>query len=269
MSSAPAASQVESDALESAIFSGIVRHRRFSPTQHEFEYSIHMFMLRADELPQLMGRHWQLGTEWYRWARFKRADYLGGAEDLGSSVKAKIAELAGPAAKDIEGDVFCLVHLRYLGFYFSPLNVYFLKQQDRFRYMLAEVSNTPWHEKHYYLVDLANIESHAKEFHVSPFNPMQQNYHWIIKPPDASHCSVHIGVHDQNEPDEKVFDATLSLKRREINQSNLSRVLSKTPSQTLYLVLGIYWEALRLLCKRTPLYRHPKKQGVRTEKGTA
>ena len=269
MSSAPAAGQVDSDSLESAIFSGIVRHRRFSPTQHEFEYSIHMFMLRADELPQVMGRHWQLGTEWYRWARFKRADYLGGAEDLGSSVKAKIAELAGPAAKDIEGDVFCLVLLRYLGFYFSPLNVYYLKYQGHFKYLLAEVSNTPWHERHYYLINLENIESHAKEFHVSPFNPMQQIYHWIIKPPDASHCSVHIGVQDQNEPDEKVFDATLSLKRREINQSNLSRVLTKTPSQTLYLVLGIYWEALRLLVKRTPLYRHPKKQGVRTEKGTA
>ena len=98
---------------------------------------------------------------------------------------------------------------------------------------------------------------------------MQQNYHWIIKPPDASHCSVHIGVQDQNEPDEKVFDATLSLERREINQSNLSRVLVKTPSQTLYMVLGIYWEALRLFVKRTPLYRHPKKEGVGTEKGTA
>ena len=47
MSSAPAASQVDSDSLESAIFSGIVRHRRFYPTQHEFEYSIHMFMLKA------------------------------------------------------------------------------------------------------------------------------------------------------------------------------------------------------------------------------
>ncbi|MEC7685718.1 MAG: DUF1365 family protein, partial [Pseudomonadota bacterium] len=101
MSRAPAASLVDSDALESAIFSGVVRHRRFSPTEHEFEYPIHMFMLRADELPQLVNRHWQLGTEWYRWARFKRADYLGGTRDLGSSVKAKIVELAGKPAKDI------------------------------------------------------------------------------------------------------------------------------------------------------------------------
>ena len=67
----------DSDALESALFSGIVRHRRFSPTLHEFEYPIRMFLLKTDELPKLLDRHWQLGTEWYRWARFKRADYLG------------------------------------------------------------------------------------------------------------------------------------------------------------------------------------------------
>ena len=54
MSRSPAASLVDSDALESAIFSGVVRHRRFSPTEHEFEYPIHMFMLKADELPQLV-----------------------------------------------------------------------------------------------------------------------------------------------------------------------------------------------------------------------
>ena len=101
MSRAPAASLVDSDALESAIFSGVVRHRRFSPTQHEFEYPIHMFMLRADELPQLMDRHWQLGTEWYRWARFKRADYLGGMEDLGNSVKAKSPSLPGRLPKTL------------------------------------------------------------------------------------------------------------------------------------------------------------------------
>ena len=269
MSQAPAASLDSSEALESAVFSGIVRHRRFSPSQHEFKYPIHMFLFKTDELPQLMGRHWQLGTEWYRWARFKRADYLGVTGDLGHSVKAKIAELAGLAEEDVEGDVFCLVHLRYLGFYFSPLNVYFLKQQGCFRYLVAEVSNTPWHERHCYLVDLANLKPHAKEFHVSPFNPMQQNYHWIIQPPNSKHCSVHIGVHDRGNPDAKVFDATLSLKRREINQSNLSRVLFKTPSQTLHLVLGIYWQALRLLFKRTPLYKHPKKHPVDTEKGTA
>ena len=259
MSRAEAANFIDSEALESAVFSGFVRHRRFTPTHHEFEYPIHMFLLRADELPRLLGRHWQLGKEWYRWARFKRADYVGHAGDLSNSVRAKIAELAGEPKENVEGEVFCLVHLRYLGFYFSPLNVYYLKIQGHFRYLLAEVSNTPWRERHYYLIDLANVESHAKQFHVSPFNPMHQNYHWKIRPPNSRHCSVHIGVHDQKNPEEKVFDATLSLKRSEINQSNLNRVLRKTPSQTLYLVLGIYWEALRLFIKRTPLHKHPKK----------
>lgn len=259
--------------LESAAFEGIVRHRRFVPTQHEFEYPIHMFLLKADEIPDLTQRFWQLGKQWYRWARFKREDYIGTTGEITASVKSKMAELAGQPITQFEGDVFCLVHLRYFGFYFSPLNVYYLKQDGEFTYQLAEVSNTPWHERHYYLLDLNQLEPHAKEFHVSPFNPMEQNYHWRIQAPSGERCSVHIAVHDRKQPEQKVFDATLSLKRVELNQRDLSRVLRKTPSQTLSLVMGIYWQALRLFWKRTPLYKHPnkhpKKTGIKTEEGTA
>ena len=160
---------------------------------------------------KVIGPSLAAGTEWYRWARFKRADYLGGTEDLGSSVKAKIVELAGKPAKDIEGDVFCLVHLRYLGFYFSPLNVYFLKQQDRFRYMLAEVSNTPWHEKHYYLVDLL-ISSRTPKISCVAVQPNAAKLSLII-PPDAiiARCT---SVCRTRTNSKKVLDATLASKAR-------------------------------------------------------
>lgn len=254
--------------FESAAFEGTVRHRRFVPTQHEFEYPIHMFLLKAEEIADLTQRFWQLGFQWYRWARFRREDYIGSTGEIAASVQSRMAELAGKPIEQLKGDVFCLVHLRYFGFYFSPLNVYYLRQEGKFTYQLAEVSNTPWHERHYYLLDLNKLEPHAKEFHVSPFNPMQQNYHWRIQAPSDERCSVHIAVHDRNQPEQKVFDATLSLKRVELNQRDLSRVLRKTPSQTLSLLLGIYWQALQLFWKRTPLYKHPKKMTIKTEEGT-
>ena len=267
------ANESTSEQLESAAFEGTVRHRRFIPTQHEFEYPIHMFLLKAEEIPDLTQRFWQLGKQWYRWARFKREDYIGSTGEIAASVRSKIAKLAGQPVTQIEGDVFCLVHLRYFGFYFSPLNVYYLRQDGKYTYQLAEVSNTPWHERHYYLLDLNKLEPHAKEFHVSPFNPIQQSYHWRIQAPSDERCSVHIAVHDRNQSEQKVFDATLSLKRVELNQRELSRVLWKTPCQTLSLVSGIYWQALRLLWKRTPLYKHPKKHcnktDSKTEEGTA
>jgi len=255
--------------FKSAIYEGYVRHRRFEPSKHEFRYSLFMFLLKAEEIPLIMKCFWQLGTQLFSWARFKREDYLpGSSRNLSDSVKEKIAELSNTNAQALEGDVYLLGHLRYFGFYFSPLNVYFLKNGDTFEYMLAEVSNTPWNEKYYYLLDLENLHPHQKEFHVSPFNPMNQTYQWRIKPPakDSDLCVIHI--ESIGEANAKVFDATLSLQRKPLIQSQLNRVLLKTPMQTASVVFGIYWQALKLFLKRTPIYKHPGKTQIKIEKGT-
>ena len=255
-------------ALESALYRGTVRHRRFTPTRHEFEYPMFMFFIKAREITDLLSRFWQLGSSAMSLARFHRRDYIGPADrSIEQCVIEKIAELGKFSGSDLHGEVFMLVHLRYFGFYFSPLNVYYLRQQGEFRYMLAEVSNTPWNERHYYLQDLNSVSSHHKQFHVSPFNPMTQQYRWKILPPATDHgqCSIHIQCHDLEQAGlPRVFDATVNLTRRELNRAELRRVLSRTPMQTLAVLVGIYWQALRLFIKGTPLYKHPRK--LRSEK---
>jgi DUF1365 family protein len=261
---------LKSSRLESAIYKGIVRHRRFTPSTHEFDYSIFMLLLKVDEIPRVMQKFWQLGTNGLRWARFNREDYIGDkGGDLSQAVKTKIAEKLELQARDISGDVYFLGQLRYFGFYFSPLNLYYLKQEGEFRYMLAEVSNTPWKEKYYYLVDLLDTQRHQKEFHVSPFHSMEQDYQWRVVPPNADHkkCLVHIDIFDKSEDQKKVFDATLNLNRVTLNQTELMRVLLKTPVQTFSIVTGIYWQALKLLLKRMPLYHHPNRMNRKTKKG--
>ncbi len=256
--------------FESAIYKGIVRHRRFMPSAHEFEYPIFMMLLKVDEISGVMQKFWQLGTNTLCWARYRRGDYIGGKSiDLSEAVKGKIAEKLGKQLSEIEGEVYLLGHLRYFGFYFSPLNLYYLKQGDKFKYALAEVSNTPWHEKHYYLVDLEVAQRHAKEFHVSPFNPMEQDYQWRVIPPtaDHDHCLVHIDIFGNGSEQKKILDATLNLNRLALNQKQLMRVLLTTPIQTFSIVVGIYWQALKLLLKRTPLYQHPGKSSARTKEG--
>ena len=256
--------------FESAIYKGVVGHRRFAPTVHGFDYPIFMLLLKVNEIPAVMQKFWQLGTNVLRWARFDRRDYIGGGnEDLNQSVIEKIAEKLGKQAVEIQGDVYLLAHLRYFGFYFSPLNLYYLKQGGKFRYMLAEVSNTPWNEKYYYLVDLQETRRHPKEFHVSPFNPMEQDYQWRVVPPatDHDHCLVHIELFGHDSSCKKIFDATLNLNRIELNQKQLTRVLLTTPIQTFSIVVGIYWQALKLIAKRIPFYQHPSKKSRSTEKG--
>lgn len=247
---------------ESAIYTGYVRHRRFTPTRHQFRNKLFMLLIKANELPELLGDYWQLGTSRWSWARFKRADYLGSPDTtIEKAVKDKISELSGLPSQSVDGDVFLLGHLRYFGFYFSPLNLYYLRQDGHFKYMLAEVSNTPWHEKHYYLVDFDNVQPHAKAFHVSPFNPMTQQYQWRLVPPEINHghCVVQIRSLATDGEKKKVMDATLMLSRRPLNQKELNRVLVRTPMQTLSIVAGIYWQALRLFIKKTPFYPHPGK----------
>ncbi|NKB35172.1 MAG: DUF1365 family protein [Pseudomonadales bacterium] len=256
--------------FESAIYEGFVRHRRFQPGNHEFRNRLFMILLKVDEIPKVLQSFWQLGTKVFSWGRFKREDYLGNnSKDLSQSVKEKIAELLNTPFDAINGEVYLLCHLRYFGFYFSPLNVYFLKDGEEFRYALAEVSNTPWNERHYYLLDLDNLIPHQKEFHVSPFNPMDQSYQWRIKPPHAhsKQCVIHIESNG-NGDNSKVFDATLSLERKPLIQSELTRVLLTTPMQTASVVFGIYWQALKLFMKRNPLYKHPGKSQIKIEKGT-
>jgi DUF1365 family protein len=252
--------------LESAIYKGFVRHRRYFPVAHHFDNKIFMLLLKVDEIPLVLKSFWQLGTSKFCWARFRRADYIGkDSESITDAVKTKIAEKLNEQLSEINGEVYMLANLRYFGLYFSPLNLYYLKCNDQFKYMLAEVSNTPWNEKHYYLIDVNNIKPHSKEFHVSPFNPMTQNYHWRIIPPTHGQdsCLVHIQAHDQLTSIGKVFDATLNLNRILLNQTELNRVLLRSPAQTISILISIYWQALKLLFKRAPFYRHPKETEIK------
>lgn len=243
-----------SDVLGSYLMVGDVRHRRFTPVEHALNYPLFMPCLDLDELGLLEKNVWGFGSRWWHWARFKRDDYLGEG-DLKQAVLDKAVELG---SKVSDGSVKAVLHLRYFGIYFSPVNFYYIYDEDQiWRYLLAEVSNTPWNERHYYLLDAQDEStwSHQKAFHVSPFNPIEQQYKWKIKPIDK-HLSIHLECHREL----KEFDATLKMSKRPLTSKVLIKHLIATPVMAVKVTVGIYWHALKLWIKGAPFYSHPKYQ---------
>ncbi|WP_084081754.1 DUF1365 domain-containing protein [Alteromonas marina] len=242
--------------MESAIYKGKVYHQRFKPTQHKFDYDIYLFWLKleSDELNALSDTLTYFSAHSKARVRFKREDYLGDPSiSLKQAVLERMTELNG--GKTLNGDVFMLGQLRMWGLYFSPVNFYYLRNvEGKYTHMLAEVSNTPWNERHHYLVNLDTQADTPKAFHVSPFNPMDMTYKWSISQPSSRLSLAMDCVREDKE-----FSAGINLTKFTLDNANLSAALKRIPSMTIKTVAGIYWHALKLLLKRTPLYTHPEK----------
>lgn len=239
--------------MNSCLYQGVVRHRRFLPGPHHFHYSIFMAWIDLDELSTLHA----VGI---RRNRFAAAAFCDADYPLGTPLKDNVLDqLQRLTGERPSGRVMLLTQLRYFGFHFNPVNLYYcFEATDTLRWVLAEVRNTPWNERHYYAVDSQNVRPLQKTFHVSPFNPMDMRYHWRFNTPGKI-----LRMHIENHQETKVFDATLMLKREPMTRRNLRLLLVRIPLMTLKTVLAIYWQALRLWLKRMPIYNHPANRSKR------
>jgi DUF1365 family protein len=154
-----------------------------------------------------------------------------------------------------------LTQLRHFGVYFSPVNLFYcFDDQDSLVALVAEVSNTPWNERHCYVLwegnrlpRSAHRYSHAKEFHVSPFMGMDSQYDWRIRAPgEKLHLSL--GCRRQGE---SIFQADLHLQRSELTDGQLLRSLLRRPIAATHIIGAIYFQALRLWMKKCQFFPHP------------
>jgi hypothetical protein len=200
------------------------------------------------------------GFSWYHPLRFCEKDYLKSEPLLLSQrIRKKVIQLGG--YQDIS-KVIMLVHVRCFGIYFSPVNFYFCyDKDDNCSQMLAEVSNTPWNERHYYLIDLvtdkSNVQQSKKVFQVSPFMDLNMAYLWRVKPPSKSHEKLFVSIENKRLADgqivpEKFFDVKLALKKQPFTNAALYRLWMQLPLMTVKVVFGIYWQALKIFIKRIP-----------------
>lgn len=164
------------------------------------------------------------------------------------------------------GAIRLLTQLRYFGYYFSPLNFFFIDDEKETAgppKIVAEVNNTPWGEQHLYFLQPTWDESlsawtfqHAKQMHVSPFMPMDQTYRWTFKSLDDQ-LAVELENIDHGQA---IFKAGMNLAKKPLATSTLRRFFYRMPAMSLKVVAAIYLEAWKLWWKRCPVYPHPHRR---------
>ena len=243
----------------SALYEGWVGHRRVDPVEHSFGYPIFMAYLDLAELPEALDPlpGWSARRPAVAWLR--RSDHLGDPRlRLSECVRDAIEAELGDRPR---GPVRTLTNLRYLGHCFNPVSFHFCFAADgeRLEAVLADVSNTPWGERHSYAIraDGSGVVSARieKRFHVSPLMGMDHVYEWRTTVP-GDELRVEIESHRQGR---RAFDATLSLSRRELAPDTARRMLIRYPAMTAQVVARIYWQALRLRLKGAPWHPHPER----------
>jgi len=261
--------------MHSAIYQGNLRHRRFFPKRHEFSYSSTLFYIDLDELPDLFADAVGWSVDRANLGSFRREDFLGDPDvPLKEAVRLEVNMLLALDNKNAvlcpNGAVRMLTNLRIFGFCFNPVTFYYLFNEgaERPLMILAQVNNTPWNERHTYLIQCDENTGKAnsqfdKKFHVSPFNPIDMVYHWSSSAP-AENLVVHMENHSIQKPGSsddhfnvtRHMDATLTLQRKAWSASLLQKILWMQPWMAIKVPVAIYWQAVRLFVKGVPVYTH-------------
>ncbi|HEY5810194.1 MAG TPA: DUF1365 domain-containing protein, partial [Povalibacter sp.] len=191
--------------MQTALYEGWVRHRRLHPTPHAFRYRLFMTYLDLAEIEEAFRGRWFWGTQPSALVRFRREDYLGDPDQpLDHAVRERVAIATGSRPV---GPIRLLTHLAHFGYSFNPVSFYYCfdRSGERLESIVAEITNTPWKERHTYVLHARKDDSSrtihrqfAKEFHVSPFMPMDLQYDWRFSTPGRA-LAVHMNLSDGQE----------------------------------------------------------------------
>lgn len=243
----------------SALYEGEIRHRRFGEVEHGFRHRILMSYLDLDELPELLDRLPLWSARRAAPVRYRRDDYLGDPErPLKQTALDLVAESTGARP---DGPVRLLSHLRQFGYSFNPVSFLYCFDAtgERVEAVIAAVTNTPWRERHPYVMVRGEArgavlaDRFEKQLHVSPFFGMDSEYELRASEP-GERLSVHI---ESTSAGEKAFDATLSLARRDLDRRSALAAVARYPAMSAQVVARIYLHAVRLKLKGARWVPHP------------
>ena len=243
--------------MRSAIYEGMVVHHRREPVVHRFAYRVALPLIDLDEIDQVCSGHRLWSAERPNVVWFRRPDFLGGGRTpIDTAVRDEVEAHLGLRPS---GPIALLAHLRTWGWLFNPIALYYCFDPTgaHVEALVADVTNTPWHEHRTYVVGAPGQHRVDKALHVSPFFGMDHTYGIDYTPP-GDRLTVHLGNETGGR---RVFDATLRLRRHPIDHRQLGRVISAYPLMTMQVSAAIYRQALALWRTGVPIVPHPGRGG--------
>ena len=245
-----------------ALYCGTVRHHRSTPIVNTFTHRVYFAYLDVDALPNSLDRLPLWSARRPAPIHYRRRDFFDGAsKPLGDAVRDLVEERLG---KRPTGRVCLLAQLRTFGWLFNPLAVYYCWRagDGSLDAIVLEVTNTPWAERHHYVIDACAVDavsatlhtSQPKALHVSPFLPMNIDYAitWTV-PGDTLSLRIE-GRHG----DHTSFFAELAVRRRPLNSRNGTAILATHPLMPMRVSASIYFHAMKLFGRGVPLHGHPE-----------
>ena len=213
-----------------------------------------MPLLDLAEIDEVAAQHPLWSRERANAVSFRREDFLAGPGTLDAAVRDLAEREVGTRPR---GPIAMLAHVRTWGWLFNPIALYYCYDSTgtRVEHAIAEVTSTPWKERHAYVLGPPGVHVVDKAMHVSPFFGMDQSYRISYDAPSAAlHLSISI-----HEGDAQVFAAGMRLGRRPVSRRTLSRLLWRYPLITMRVSAGIHTHALRLWRKGATFHAHPTK----------
>ena len=239
---------------KSKIYRGHILHARLSPVGHSWRFPFYFYALDVDELPDLDRTLFGFGYNRWRPVRLKEADYLRGT----GGFRKQLSEFVDTSrAKRI----VMITVARFLRRTFNPVSFYYgFDDGDRPCWMVVEVNNT-FGERHVYVMDELGTEpnfpldvTRAKQFHVSPFNNMEGEYHFSFSAP-AENMRITIQLVRDGE---RIMLAEQTGTSRPLTSRNLWLTLARYPFTAALIMPRILWQAARLrFQKKLPVFRKP------------
>jgi DUF1365 family protein len=254
--------------MQSCLYEGLIRHRRFVPRERRFSYRLFFAYLDLDELDEVFAGRLCWSTRRLALAQFRRADHFGDPRlPLADVVRSLVLHETGTRPS---GPIRLLTGLASAGYGFNPISLYFCFDDDdrQVEAVIAEVTNTPWGERHCYVLPSPQGNPQqldwrfTKRLHVSPFMPPEISYRLRVRGP-GQHLSVQLDAHrdegfsPSGEPDRlKLLDATLTLERRPVTTAVLAKMLLRYPLLPQRIQARIHWQALKLWWSGHLVYPH-------------